>query len=196
MNRISFFIVIFSFSINCFAGPFGIEMGMTLEETQIATSGKIKYDKEDRYTIIPPKPHKSFETYLVRISAQYGVYLIKAIGADISTSRYGEAVVTEFSKIEESLKRAYGNFSKLDFLKSGSYWDEPEDFMMGLLRKERVLTSYWEASYDSNLPDNISDIILVAHALSADKGYINLEYYSNNYDKAISEKEGEEDSVF
>ncbi len=189
---ISFFASVVEVAI---AGPFGIDMGMSLEKLTEVT-GKAPILKGDVYLISPHKPHPLFETYIVRISKSRGVYFIKSVGKTIQTSIYGDDVKSGFQAVKDGLEKAYGPCSVIDFLRSGSIWDEPEDWMMALLKDERYLVASWGVQYGSKLPSDLSTIIIAAKAMSLNSGYIGVEYYASFYEEAKEEIKAEQDSVF
>ena len=68
---------------NAMAGPFGLNMGMSLKEI----GGKPKKIANGKYEIVDiPKPHSAFESYIVQVSPKSGLCWIKAISKDIATS--------------------------------------------------------------------------------------------------------------
>lgn len=186
MRKVKYLGIAISIAIvtaEAFAGPFGIDMGMTLDEiTKLSTTAPVL--SEGVYIITPPKPHPMFETYVVRISKTYGVYFIKAVGKTIETSIYGDTLKGEFQTLKDGLVKTYGSCNIMDFLRSGSIWDEPDDWMMGLRKGERFLMATWGSEYGSTLPEDIASIIIAAQAISSQAGYLGVEYYSPEYEKA------------
>jgi hypothetical protein len=76
-------IIFISISI---AGPFGLEKSMLLKDIR----GKKSQVGNGVYMLDSvPKPHSAFKTYYVRVAPKGGLYWIKAIGKDVSTSNYG-----------------------------------------------------------------------------------------------------------
>lgn len=183
-------------SFNVFAGPFGIEMGMSLQEVTKICKSEPKLVENDMYLIEPPKTNDLFEMYLVNIDPNYGVYRIGAVGKDISTTGHGTAVKSAFNDLVSSIEAIYGKYEKIDDLEYGSIWDEPQDFMMGLLKKERTLIAGWEESTSAILPSSINRIRVAALARSKSVGYLLLGYYSPNGDKVEAAKKAKQDSVF
>ena len=175
------------------AGPFGLEMGMKLNE--------IDREAEEIaagvYLVDVPQPHSSFEKYAIRISPTLGLYYIKAIGKDISTSSYGLELKSEFTEMKEKLQMGYGEGDELDYLLPGSIWNEPRDYMMALIKNERTLAHLWGETDGSKpaLKNSIIAIALVAKATKADTGYISIEYYFENHSTAEKEAEAAEDSA-
>ena len=178
------------------SGPFGLNMGMTLAQVKSVTGKNPELVRDDLYEVTPPNPHDMFESYIVQISPKYGVVWIKAIGKDITTNGHGTQLTTAFDNLVSSIERTYGEYKRTDFLSRGSIWNEPNDFMMGLLKKDRYLMAAWENEYGSTLPDNLKSIGVIATAISSTEGYISLEYSSQDEEKVDAEKKAKQDSVF
>lgn len=196
MKKIALIGLMVVISINVFAGPFGIEMGMSLQEVTKICKSIPEIIKDDIYSIVPPKTNDLFEKYIIGIDPNYGVYWIKAIGKDISTTGYGTAIKSTFNDLVSSIEGTYGKYEKIDYLEYGSIWDEPRDFMMGLVKKERALIACWNKSSFATLPSNIESIYVSVKAISSSTGYLSLEYYSDNYEKVEVVKKEKQDSVF
>jgi hypothetical protein len=194
--RVSFALFSFLISGIVFAGPFGLDMGMTLDQVKNKTSKDPELLRDDLYKVDPPNKNDMFESYVVQISPNYGIVWIKAIGKGITTNGYGIQLQTAFENLVSSIERTYGKYKKTDFLIRGSIWDDPNDFMMGLLRKERYLMAGWDKESGSTLPNDIVSIGVIATASSSSMGYLSLEYYSPNEKKATDEKTAKQDSVF
>ena len=93
-----------------------------------------------------------------------------------------------------SYKISYGEVSIQDFLLPGSIWSDPNDFMMGLLQKERSLYAVWDKTNLSDKNDLIT-VFLGAQAVDRNSGYIVLEYSFNNESVAESDLSQAEDNV-
>ena len=133
-----FFLISILVVTEAMAGPFGLEKGMSLKDI----GGKPEKVGHGIYKLSSvPKPHSAFEAYVVRISPKGGLYWIKAIGKDIATSTYGVELKSAFNEMEEKLGATYGKHKTMDFLMPGSIWNEPNDWMMGLIKKERILAA-------------------------------------------------------
>ena len=177
-------------STSLFAGQFGLKMGMTLNQID----KNAKKVGTNIYKVNVPKPHSFFEAYYVRISPTKGLYWIKGIGKDISTSAYGTELQSEFDRLEKKLSKVYGKNKRLDFLSYGSIWKEPNDWMMAMLKKERTLLSNLDKSTGFNPINNLKQIIISANPINREKGYISLEYYYSIYDECEKEKSLKEDN--
>jgi len=174
------------------AGPFGLEMGMSLQ----AIGGNPQEIGIGIYRLeTVPKPHSAFEYYVVKIAPKGGLCWIKAVGKDINTNVFGFEIKAAVDELENKLTENYGKHKRMDFLIPGSIWDEPKDWMMGLKKKERFLGIVWERAYGSSLPNEIKQIGLVASALSPNKGFINVEYSFVNIDSCEAELAAQEDDA-
>ena len=97
--------------------------------------------------------------------------------------------------MSDKLEKVYGNATTTDVLLPGSIWDEPDDFMIGLIKKERYLFSIWNAESRARLDSTISMIGLGVNPLGTDKGYITLEYYFSTSDACDKEIAALEDDA-
>ena len=174
------------------SGPFGLRRGMTQEQViQIVGKAAIKETKGDTLRLLSvPKSHPAFEFYSLIFSPKDGLLKIVAYGNDIKTNAFGEAVHGSFIEIRGAISQTYGQPEfNLDRVKAGSIWKEPEDWMMGLLKEERDLTTIWNTA----LPNHIQDIVIEAVALSQEKGYLRVIYEFdgwNEYVDALKKKAG------
>lgn len=186
-----YLMVIFSLYLPCsFAGPFGVEMGMKKADL------KIKREIKNGYFVLQdvPKPHSAFTIYLAAIAPKAGVFMIKGMGRDIETSVYGTALHTAFTDMISKLEERYGKHLTLDYLKSGSIWDEPKDFMTAVKKRERLLMAKWARSEGSTMPDEIEAVGLAGKAKSRNKGHLIIEYLFSNGKEGQAELAALEDN--
>jgi len=196
-NAIVVAILFLSFAtVGANAGPFGLEMGMTLEQIESLTGVKPVSLDNSTYNISVPKPHSMFEQYVARISPTLGLYWIKAVGHDISTSGYGSEVRSAFNDLRRSLETTYGPSKIYDVLLPKSIWDEPGDWMMGFVVKERYLIASWTKEDGAKLPDYIKDIAIGVSVKSKTMGWVGLDYSFSNMDEAEAQAKAAESSVF
>ncbi|MDR2887915.1 MAG: hypothetical protein LBV26_07955 [Bacteroidales bacterium] len=173
------------------AGPFGIDMGMSLAQVKAVSKTEPVHVQDDVYEITPPKTNDMFETYYVRIDPEYGVYWLKAIGKDVNTNNYGHELISVFNSLAESIEKTYGNYEKIDRREVG-LGNIPDFFMKALEDGARTLGALWQKEYGSTLPDEIETIAITVEALSEDLGYVALEYSFSNTAKVKAKA----DSVF
>lgn len=165
--------------------PFGLSLGMKLQdfsEFNLIEIGSFKYRLDT-----PPKSHPAFDFYVLQIAPISGLSWIKAIGKDISTNGFGNSINIAFLEMEGKLKNTYGKFERTDLLLPGSIWDEPQDWMMGLVKGERMLASYWGQKTGSKLTDAIDSVLLLANGENSDSGFIAIEYTLKNHSTASQE---------
>jgi len=178
------------------AGPFGLTMGMSKSEIDNAC-GVIAEPLEGSpclfYTETVPKPHSAFEGYALLVPPSTGLCQIRAISKDVHTSSHGLQLRTQFEALREALVKKYGACDELDTLLTGSIWNEPEDFMMGLLKRERFLRAEWDFRPNSESNSEIARITLGAEAKSRDTGWLLLQYNLSNHDEGQAALEDLED---
>jgi hypothetical protein len=176
-------------------GPFGLHRGMTQQEViQIIGKDAIKETKGDIVRLIRvPKPHSAFESYDLIFSPKDGLLKIIALGIDIRTNGFGEAVHQAFKEIRDAVSQSYGKPDiDLDYLKDGSIWKEPEDWTMGLLKDERTLACAWKMA----LPNRNYGVVLEAKALSNAKGYLTLMYEFDGWNEYVDSLKKKAGAVF
>ena len=185
-----FFLLFCSF---LFAGPFGLDMGMSIKQIDPNAEEIAPYTYKIKSV---PKPHSAFESYVVKVSPKCGLCWIKAIGKDISTSTYGIELKSSFYDLKERLEKVYGESETTDMLFYGSIWNEPNDWMMGLIKNERILCSFWEKEKGLDLKENIKVVALAAMPINQNKGYLTIEYSFINKDTCDKEISDLEDNAF
>lgn len=180
----AFAAIMLALPISAVAGPFGLERGMTLSDLGEYTESIVpgKYILE---TV--PNPNPAFEEYIVEIGPDTGLCWIKAIGETITTNPYGAELKTEFSKLQKIVESIYGLHKLIDGVVLGSRWEDPAEWMLGLVNEERLLAAFWDPQSGSTLPDGMATIDLVASPSSRDSGYIAIEYSFDNSMKCKTE---------
>ena len=180
------------------AGPFGFEPGMTKQQIiDKLGSGAIQESKGDVLTLKKaPLSHSGFEQYMVIVDPKRGLVKLVAIGKNVSTSVYGDELKDAFNEMEKSIISAYGESKRFDYLKTDSIWNEPKDFMAGLLNKERTLESFWPNDDATKLKGQVSTINLEAKALDQQTGYLILGYEFVGFHEYSEEQKNKENQVF
>ena len=84
------------FPVLSFAGPFGLDIGKSLDHYPGTTFTKMK-NSNVKYTVENiPTPNKTMELYMVHATEESGICFIKAVSIDITTSAYGSALITKY----------------------------------------------------------------------------------------------------
>lgn len=79
MKKIVLFAIAFLMVNVLFTGPFGLEMGMTLEEIKEKCGwNNVEHIEEDMYKIKPPRSSIFFDTYCVFVDDTFGLHSIAA----------------------------------------------------------------------------------------------------------------------
>lgn len=166
------------------AGPFGLSMGMNLDEIRDACGGvrpqkaaEFDFDfGDDVYVISPEKTHSAFDVYFARVNENAGLYRIIA-GADaIPDTDYGENVKNRFYSVAESISKTYGKPELTDAYRGErGLFDGASDWMTALTRGDRVLEALWLAESGQDLlPGDVAGIWLKAIGIysgSSTSGY-------------------------
>jgi len=173
-------------STQALAGPFGLEMGTSSAALKKQLTFVNPDDKFGIYrTKSMPSGHPDMETYQLLAPPTTGLCKITALSKKWTTSIYGSELIERFDALEKALSAKYGQpADEFDFLRAGSMWKEDDEWMMGLLKKERILTTFWNSKKQA-LPDNIGSISLEAQAASTSQGWIILSYEFTNIDACM-----------
>lgn len=167
-----------------FEGPFGLKMGLSLEELQ-AIDPQIEMSSETTYTMTNvPNPNSKIEFYVVKVSPTTGLSFITAATKDITTNGYGIEVKREFISIRDAVNEKYGECVEFDGCLPGSRYKNLGDAMKGLLMEEYILLANWPKAKGTKLINNIANIQLQAKARSESSGYVILSYWFDNYMEA------------
>ena len=178
------------------SGPFGLRRGMTRAQViEVVGKGAIKEIKGDRMGVLTvPKPHPAFGFYWLGFSPDQGLLKILALGNDIETNGFGEEIRESFKTILDAVSKTYGKPGDVfDYVRHGSTWEEPEDWMMGLVKKERRLDAFWTKG---PFPNRIHSMRLEAKASSVEKGFIELSYEFDGFNSYLETKNKKAGSVF
>lgn len=164
----SFLILLFILlPFTIFAGPFGLKMGMTLEEVTEACGGtKPKKINDDCYQITPAQKHPLFNEYMVFIDNENGLYKIKAKTEKIF---YESELEKKFNEVEQRISKTYGKSDDLrdtDYLVQNKYWHE------GYL--------YDACVWRENMKNDLMDVILYSTVPDYAEYYIILQYDFTN----------------
>lgn len=145
------------------AGPFGLEMGMTLDEVTTACGGRAPVDiGGGRYIVTPDKANPLFAECIAWISESEGLIALRANGEDVLSNAEGDELAGEFSAVQKSLEEVYGSARLSD--------ESPEG--------QRVLQADW-------FPEggDVEWLCLVAEG-TASSAYLFVQYTFSNYQSA------------
>ncbi|HEV2540582.1 MAG TPA: hypothetical protein VGU03_12900 [Frateuria sp.] len=178
------------------AGPFGLQIGLTKQQVLEATGAQAMPDNPYTYlSSKAPKGHVAFQHYAFTIGDQTGLCSVVGLGDDFDADAYGNAVRGNFSALEDALTKKYGEPTSTDKdLAPGSIWNEPKDWMMGLLKNERSYRVDWKSSQTHPLPDHLALIRLNARATRSDQAALAILYRFDNADACDKEVAAKRDA--
>lgn len=194
-----FFVLLFGFvSAFVFAAPFGLKMGMTIEEIAEQCENEPTHIKDDIYLVQPIKSHPVFSHYAVYVNEKTCLYQIRAISDSITTNKYGTELQNTFNNVKDRIAKTYGKPKIIDTLDPESIFKGNEYWFYSLREGSRQLYAVW--GQNTSLADNLDTVVLECSSVSGlyetgfdgGKGQLILYYYFNN----TSSVEDEQDEVF
>lgn len=191
-----FLVMIFGLiSAFIYAAPFGLKMGMTVEEIAEQCEEDPSYFENDIYLVKPIKKHPLFSYYAVYVNEKTGLYQIRAISSLITTNKFGTELKNAFNSLKDRIAKTYGKPKVTDKYSnsSDSYYQQDEYWFYSLREGSRELSAVW--GYDSALSDELESVALECTVLSGfyeGIGQLVLYYYFKN----ASAVEDEQDEVF
>jgi len=145
--------------------PFGLKMGMTLNEARDVCDNIIHFravEVPDFYYFKPKNGSVLFCDYYVRIHSKQGIYLIGAEGNIIYSDKKDTEIKAAFNDFVLNIANIYGSYEIVDYIDATGY----------------LYYAIWEREKGSNIPEDMSKIIVKIISLSQGMGYITIEYYS------------------
>ena len=181
--------------IAIFASPFGLKMGMTINEIAQQCEGEPTFFKDGIYLIKPIKSHPLFEYYAVYVNDKTGLYQIRAISAPINANKFGTELKNAFNNVKDRIAKTYGTPKINDRYNNTAnpYYQKDEYWFYSLREGSRELSAVW--GYNSSLEDNLDTVALECSVTSGfyeGTGQLILYYNFNN----TANVEDEQDSVF
>ncbi len=183
------------FPLVIFSVPFGLKMGMNLEEIKFACNGiKPKFYERNIYFITPAKKHPLFETYGVFVDNKHGLYKLRVVTKEIITQDDGAELKSTFHSALKAISKTYGKPE----IKDISPNEAIDDSWFNKLRNEKINPKATWRQRDKLLESALEKIELTIipddrNELSfCNIGAIVLNYYFLN----ASAVEDEQDEVF
>jgi hypothetical protein len=155
---------------------------MTLDELQ-ASLPALKEASVMVYQVsgLPDPDCLAFEYYLLTITPEQGLCKVTASGNTVDTNAFGSQLKDEATRFEKILTESYGPPSRrANHLRPGSIWDAPGDWMMSLVKLERMYALLWQQ-------DDGNTIAVFARGLSSDSGFVTLTYQFPNFTACAAE---------
>lgn len=165
------------------SGPFGL--AMAISETELASkfgfvkSGKARHLFQGQ----PPIPVADFSDYYAVTAPISGICKVGASRTITAVSGTGEQIKAAADRIAQALEQQYGKPSlKKDKVKTDIYTRRPQFWMVGLKEGSVSYGYLWaNGKTERELPDNILNIIVFAHAKAINRGEVGVSYEFANY---------------
>lgn len=182
MKKLFLLLILLSAPILLFSAPFGLSMGMTLDDLAETCDGAEPiHIEDDCYYVFPVKKHPLFKHYVAFVDDDEGLYLIRAVSDDISTNRYGTEIQNTFAEIKERVSKTYGRPRIIDEIESDCVFKDAEYWVYSLADGARAYAAIWESSAKNELKDDLTEVSIYASAKNYPQtGWIILEYKFNN----------------
>jgi len=180
-----------------FAGPFGVDMGWTLDQLEQHTEFGMVLDQEGHNTtyatFYPPKPHDAFIFYYFECDDEYGVHQITAMTSDMQLDSYGANVIAKHKELSRELTTVYGPPSPVTqsplLVKGAS-----EEFVNGLRRGEKAFSMWDLFEENPTHPEEPEWIVMGIELRDAQTAFIRLTYISY-YSDEIDDRQRMEDRI-
>ena len=192
-----FLVMIFGLiSAFIYAAPFGLKMGMTVEEIAEQCEEEPSYFEDDIYLVKPIKKHPLFSYYAVYVNEKNGLYQIRAISDSMTCNDYGTEIQSAFNTVKERIAKVYGKPRIIDKVDSSlsEYMRQDKWWFSNLKNGAQQLSAIWGEK--TELSDNLTIVALDCVADNSvfhfEDAHLVLCYYFKN----ASAVEDEQDEVF
>lgn len=196
MKRVFVFLsLLFLTMISAFSAPFGLKMGMSLDEISKQCEEEPSLIKDEIYLVKPIKKHPIFQYYAVYVNSKTGLYQIRAVSDSITCNKYGTEIQNAFDNVKNRISKTYGKPIIYDNFDPSLplYYQKDDHWFCTLREGSRELSASW--GENESLSDDLDSVVLEC---MADSGYMDgtanliLYYYFKNSNSV----EDEQDSVF
>lgn len=179
MKRVALLVVSFLMATMLFAGPFGLEMGMTLNEIREKCGwSNVECIENGVYRVEPPRKSFSFGVYFALVDDTFGLYSVSA-----------NTVVMPYKQCIIHLRNSFNRL--------GPYYGEPQ--MRALLKDmnpaymasespDTVVQYTWKRPECKKLEkENVDSLTIWISELGEDAGCVSITYCFDNHKKVVGE---------
>ncbi len=171
-------------------GPFGLEMGMNIDEIDLVSDLEPEHIEDDFFKIYPTNTHSRLDYYYALIDPREGLYRIVAGSDDIKSNDYGKEVRAQFDYLRDSLEKKYGEFELIDEVDERSYLKEDKYWLMSLRDGVRTYKAMKYFSEKQNGYGGLVSVTIYADSDDYDSGNVGIVYvYNNSF--AVSDSDDE-----
>ena len=183
----SFLILVTTILFSQQSRPFGLRMGMNLNEVSDVCHNIIHFTVGEGpylYYLTPKNNSSLFKDYYVRIHPDMGLYFISAAGSVIYSDSIGTEINSAFSEFVLNISAIYGHYEII------SYVDSRNNV------SRNIYYAIWDRERGSNIPDDMSKIKVEINSYTSRMGVITIEYHSLDEPPFIEERKSTDYSVF
>lgn len=143
-----------------FTAPFGLKMGMTIDEISAQCEEDPSFMKDDVYLIKPKKSHPLFSYYAVYVNQKVGLYQIRAISDSVTCNKYGTEIQNAFNSVKDRIAKTYGKPKIIDKLDPNihSFLQKAEHWFQNLKDGSYQLSAIWGEK--TQLADDLETVAL------------------------------------
>jgi hypothetical protein len=179
MKKFVLLVVLFLMSTMLFAGPFGLEMGMTLEEIrEKCGSSNVKYSEDGVYMVKPPRKSSSFNGYIALVDDTFGLH---ATSANSVIMPYKQCII-HLRDLFNRLRAYYGEPQMRTLLK------DINPVYMASESPDTVVQHTWKRPECKKLEkENVDSLTILIRELGEDAGYVSITYFFDNHKKVVGD---------
>ncbi len=194
MKKLFFALIFGLLSTFIYAAPFGLKMGMTIEEIAEQCEEEPSFVKDDIYLVKPIKKHPLFSYYAVYVNEKTELYQIRAISDSMTCNAYGTEIQNAFNSVKDRISKTYGKPRIINKLSSDTLWKDDKYWFEALNDGARQLSAIWgeKTELEDGLLSVALDCVADNSSFHWDDAHLVLYYYFNN----ASSVEDEQDEVF
>ena len=179
MKKFVLLVVLFLMSTMLFADPFGLEMGMTLDEIREKYGwGNVEYSGDGVYRVEPPRKSSSFGVYFAFVDDTFGLH---ATSANSVIMPYKQCII-HLRDLFNRLRAYYGEPQVRTLLK---------DVNPAYLTSESpdtVVQYMWRRPECEKLEkENVDSLAIWIGELSEDAGVVSIMYRFDNHKKVVGD---------
>ena len=179
MKKFVLLAVSFLMSTMLFAGPFGLEMGMTLDEIREKCGwGNVEYSGDGVYRVEPPRKSSSFGVYFALVDDTFGLH---SVFANTVIMPYKQCII-HLRGLFNRLRAYYGEPQVITLLK---------DVNLAYLASESpdtVVQYTWRRPECKKLEkENVDSLMIYIGESGEDAGGVSIMYCFDNHKKVVGE---------
>lgn len=179
MKRFVLLAVLFLMATMLFAGPFGLEMGMTLNEIREKCGlSNVEYCEDGVYMVKPPRKSFFFDVYFAFVDDTFGLHSVSAMSVLMPHKR----CIFYSIKLFNRLKPYYGEPQMRTLLK------DINPVYMASESPDAVVQYTWKRPECKKLEkENVDSLTILIREFSEDVGDVSITYCFDNHKKVVGD---------